>query len=624
MDRIGRYKIVRELGRGAMGVVYHAIDPNIGRPVAIKTIQFGGGRKPEELQRMRDRLFREARSAGILSHPGIVTIYDVDQQDDLAFIAMEYVDGPTLEQVLSDGAALPQGRMYSILGQTAAALDYAHSKGIVHRDIKPANIMLTADGTCKITDFGIAKLTTSEQLTRTGSIVGTPHYMSPEQVQGQAVDGRSDQFSLAVIAYEMMTGEKPYTGEHLTTVVYKIVAEEPVPARRLNPSLTAAIEGALRKGLAKRPDQRYKNCQEFASALETACASSKGWKPMPRSGMLNEPTMADASAVTTAGPASAPAAAGKAAALPPPRHRRQVEATSTTVGAPRRGGFLPFLLAVLVAGGLLALIGWQAVPWFLSERQAGNPPASSAAEPEKKPEDQPAQAQTPAPTQEQPPQPAPGQQAQAQEPQPQTQPQTASSTAAQPGGEAKPSALGPAAKAPAAQSTEGAAAQPPPDVKAAETPKRERKAAMERTPQAGPQEVLVVSSPAGATASLDGVSDSSCRTPCRLQATAGKHTVLISLPGHMTESRDIFVGTGPLEMTPVTLRAATGTLLLTSSPEGAAITINGKRVSNVTPATLSLVPGSYSITVEKDGRQFTDNVVVREGVTTYRKVLLNQ
>src|ERR1700736_4936519 len=154
MDRIGRYKIVRELGRGAMGVVYHAIDPNIGRPVAIKTIQLGIGRKPEEQERMRERLFREARSAGILSHPGIVTVYDVEQQGDLAYIAMEYVDGPTLDQVMSGEPAIPGERMFSILGQTAAALDYAHQKGIVHRDIKPANIMMTVDGTAKITDFG--------------------------------------------------------------------------------------------------------------------------------------------------------------------------------------------------------------------------------------------------------------------------------------------------------------------------------------------------------------------------------------------------------------------------------------------------------------------------------------
>src|SRR6266567_4090883 len=163
MDRIGRYKIVRELGRGAMGVVYHAIDPNIGRPVAIKTIQLGGPRTPEEQERLRERLFREARSAGILSHPGIVTIYDVEQQGDLAYIAMEYVDGPTLDQLLGSGQGSSSEQLFSILGQTAAALDYAHGKGIVHRDIKPANIMIAGDGTSKITDFGIAKVTASEQ-----------------------------------------------------------------------------------------------------------------------------------------------------------------------------------------------------------------------------------------------------------------------------------------------------------------------------------------------------------------------------------------------------------------------------------------------------------------------------
>src|SRR4029077_19241505 len=150
VDRIGRYKIVRELGRGAMGVVYHAIDPNIGRPVAIKTIHFGGTRKPEEVERMRERLFREARSAGILSHPGIVTIYDVEQQGDIAYIAMEYVDGPTLVQMLGSSQGCSSEQFFSILGQTAVALDYAHGKGIVHRDIKPANIMIAKDGTAKI------------------------------------------------------------------------------------------------------------------------------------------------------------------------------------------------------------------------------------------------------------------------------------------------------------------------------------------------------------------------------------------------------------------------------------------------------------------------------------------
>ena len=191
--------------------------------------------------------------------------------------------------------------MFSILGQTAVALDYAHSKGIVHRDIKPANIMLSEDGTSKIADFGIAKITAAENLTMTGSIVGTPHYMSPEQVQGQPVDGRSDMFSLAVIAYEMLTGEKPYTGEHLTTVVYKIVAEEPVLPHRLNPSLSTAIENVLRKALSKKPDARYRNCQEFVESLEKACSASKGWKLMPRGGLLNAMTMADVKTPTADG-----------------------------------------------------------------------------------------------------------------------------------------------------------------------------------------------------------------------------------------------------------------------------------------------------------------------------------
>ena len=372
MDRIGRYKIVRELGRGAMGVVYHAIDPNIGRPVAIKTIHFGSGRKPEETDRMRERLFREARSAGMLSHPGIVTIYDVEQQGDLAYIAMEYVDGPTLDQVLSESDPMDGGRMFSILGQTAVALDYAHSKGIVHRDIKPANIMLSDDGTAKIADFGIAKITAAENLTMTGSIVGTPHYMSPEQVQGQPVDGRSDQFSLAVIAYEMLTGEKPYTGEHLTTVVYKIVAEEPVPPRRLNPSLSAGIENVLRKALSKKPDARYRNCQEFSESLEKACGATKGWKPLPRGGLLNAMTMADVKAPQMAATAVAPV-------LPPPHRRSRAEASATTTReVKKKSGFPAFLLAILVATGLLILVGSQLGSWHLPGYQPADSGGTAA------------------------------------------------------------------------------------------------------------------------------------------------------------------------------------------------------------------------------------------------------
>ena len=215
----------------------------------------------------------------------------MEQQGDLAYIAMEYVDGPTLDQLLSKREPLPPDACSASCAQTAAALDYAHHKGIVHRDIKPANIMIAADGTAKITDFGIAKITASEQFTMTGSIVGTPHYMSPEQVQGQPVDGRADQFSLAVIAYEMLTGEKPFTGEHLTTVVYKIVAEEPPPLQRLNPTLGRQIDAVLRRGLTKKPEGRYSLCIKFVEPTGCRVREYSGLEESAAGRQPNTPTV---------------------------------------------------------------------------------------------------------------------------------------------------------------------------------------------------------------------------------------------------------------------------------------------------------------------------------------------
>ena len=560
MDRIGRYKIVRELGRGAMGVVYHAIDPNIGRPVAIKTIQFGGGRNPEEQNRLRERLFREARSAGILSHPGIVTVYDVEQQGELAYIAMEYVDGPTLDQVLSEAQPISPERMFSILGQTSVALDYAHQKGIVHRDIKPANIMIARDGTAKITDFGIAKITASDQLTMTGNIVGTPHYMSPEQVQGQPVDGRSDQFSLAVIAFEMLTGEKPFAGEHLTTVVYKIVAEEPAAPHRLNPTIGVAIESVLRKSLSKKPDLRYPTCQEFAGALEKACAASKGWKTMPRGGSLNEPTMADS--------------AKPVVILPPARRARLAEGTTTTERVERRtAGFLPFLLAILVAAGLLALIGWQAAPWLSNQVQATKPPAPP-----------PVEAAPPATT----PVPVPV--------------------------EPKPSPMPPPSTTPA---------------ETANTPPAGRPLGPERKPPAKPapaiaatQPVSIISSPAGATATLDGNPQRACKAPCSLDAARGRHAISITMPGYQIEHRDVDVESSPVETLPVILRPLGGTLLLASVPAGAAISVNGRPIPQVTPAQIPLSPGTYTIAIEKNGKQASATVEIRNGAITHQRIVL--
>jgi serine/threonine protein kinase len=577
-----------------MGVVYHALDPNIGRPVAIKTIRVGDARKPEEQQRLRERLLREARSAGMLSHPGIVTIYDVEQQGDLAYIAMEYVDGPTLDHLLSQGRPMTPQQIFSILGQTAAALDYAHQKGIVHRDIKPANIMIAADGTAKITDFGIAKITATDQFTMTGTIVGTPHYMSPEQVQGQAVDGRSDQFSLAVIAYEILTGEKPYTGDHLTTVVYRIVAEEPVPPHRLNPTLAGAIESTLKKGLAKKADARYRTCQEFTEALERSCAANRAWKPLARGGSLSEPTVVEAALVSDRSSAVTPK-------LPPARNPRRDE---TRESAERRSSFVPWLVAIGLVTGLLVLLSQLNGPW-LQQKIAGVKAAVST---------QFKGSATPASTSQTPAQPAAA---------PATPPPTVSPAA--PPVEEKPSPLGPpdAAKpaGPAASKTEA----PRPNAtestataktRAAESSAESGKRAPSRVlrAQALPQEVTIVSDPGGATATLDGQSDSACKTPCSLEALPGHHTIAISKPGYLYEHEDVDVGSAPIERQ-VVLHAPSGTLFLSSEPAGAAITIDGKKYSQVTPAPIALTLGPHSVTVEKDGKRSTQRIDIQSGIS---------
>jgi serine/threonine-protein kinase len=541
-----------------MGVVYHAIDPNIGRPVAIKTIQLGEKRTAEEQERLRERLFREARSAGILSHPGIVTVYDVQQEGDLAYIAMEYVDGPTVDQWLTEQRAVAAEWMFSILAQTAAALDYAHQKGIVHRDIKPANIMIAADGTAKIADFGIAKVAASEQFTMTGSIVGTPHYMSPEQVQGLAVDGRSDQFSLAVMAFEMLTGEKPFTGEHLTTVVYKIVAEEPVPPHRLNPTLSGPIEAAVRRGLAKKPENRYRTCREFVEALEKACEGSKGWQPMPRGGSGNAPTQADGAA--------------PAIELPPARKPVRADSLAGETAVGRRSGFVTFLVAVLVAAVVLALIGWQYKAWTGSkgvgqsaektEEQAAAELAAKAVPPTANPED------------------------------------------------GKPSPVK------AAEDTAKAESKEPP---AADGGTK-----TEVVPPLPAQPVQVITSPGGATAILDGQRSTACLTPCSLTAAPGRHTISVSMAGYQIERRDVEVGTGPLELAPMILRAPYGTLMLSTVPEGAAVTVNGKRIAQVTNTQLQLAPGSYRIGVEKDGREGSGTVEIHNDEIRTLRITLGQ
>ncbi|MCC6365631.1 MAG: protein kinase [Bryobacterales bacterium] len=277
MESIGRYRVVRELGRGAMGVVYLAEDPAIGRLVAIKTINLDNLSEPHEIKALQDRLFREARSAGILSHPGIVTIYDIQHLGHIASIVMEFVEGVTVFDKMNQGALEP-GEVLSMLEQTAAAIDYAHSKGVLHRDIKPANLMVTPSGKVKVADFGVARLD-SQKTATSGMVLGTPSYMAPEQISNKPLSPATDQFSLAVVAFELLTGQKPFQADSISALLYNIVFQPPTPVRQLNPSVSPAVEVVLQKALAKEPGDRYGSCVEFIHALKNSCEARKTWRP---------------------------------------------------------------------------------------------------------------------------------------------------------------------------------------------------------------------------------------------------------------------------------------------------------------------------------------------------------
>src|SRR5499427_7640978 len=267
LTKAGRYEIQGELGRGAMGVVYKAVDPVIGRTVAVKTIRLSEAGTGLSRKELLSRFQTEARAAGLLTHPNIVVVFDAGEEDGLYYITMELVEGKSLQALLDAGQPFPLPRVLRIMEQTCSALHFAHERSIVHRDIKPANLMLTADDTVKITDFGTAKILQFGTVQQTAHVMGTPSYMSPEQVKGRVVDGRSDIFSLGVMLYEMVTGEKPFPGQNITTVIYKIVNEDPVPPRQIDPSIHPGISAAVMRALAKEPDQRYQSCREMLEDL---------------------------------------------------------------------------------------------------------------------------------------------------------------------------------------------------------------------------------------------------------------------------------------------------------------------------------------------------------------------
>jgi len=581
MQYIGRYRILGEIGRGAMGVVYKAEDPAIGRIVAIKTIRLTDVDDPKERAFLRDRLFREARSAGILSHPGIVTIYDVQEHEGIGYVFMEYVDGPSMDAVMHGSAPLAKDLIVRMLLQTAAALDYAHGKGIVHRDIKPANILLANGDAAKITDFGIAKFT-SQQATQTGMVLGTPSYMSPEQIADKPINGRSDQFALAVIAYLMLTGEKPFSGDTLPSLMFKIVNEEALAVQRINPTLGKTIDAVIQKALHKDPSGRYPNCTEFAKALVAACAKHSRWQPMQPGAVESLDTVAESleqkqlEPTQTEAPLALKQSARPAPPLPPPPRRfgeqRERKRGKWSIGLAFAAGF-----SVMILG---AFLGTR----FLTPDDA---PAAKSVSP------------FPAPT-----------------------------------GDGRPSAMGPPAlpadtppgavaatkSAEDAKPETGQPVPPPPEARQPD-PKSEPQAPPKSPstrpgiPGDGDAAIRITTSPPGAQIVFDGNPQVVCKAPCQMPLTGGRHTLVATLDGFRTQSRIVQI---PEETQMViVMERSRGTLLVRTTPPGATILLNGEERREKTPAMLTLPTGRYRVQLVKEGFRKEDrDIDVRDGTVT--------
>ena len=580
-----------------MGVVYRAEDPAIGRTIAIKTIRLSDLTEESERERLRERLFREAQSAGILSHPGIVTIYDIAEEGGLAYIFMEFVNGPPLEKLLDPEHMPDKEMLLSIFRQTAAALDYAHKKGIIHRDIKPANIMIHEDGTAKITDFGVAKIV-SQQMTQSGMMMGTPSYMSPEQVQGGKVDGRADQFSLAVIVYEVLTGDKPFVAEYLPTLLYKLVRADPAAPQLLNTTLPDEVEPVLRRALAKSPDQRYATCSEFVTALATACAAKRDWMPLPRGASQNLPTVS-ASTVDAIPPPPPKAPERRTepkpapmiarappvdARVPPPRQPKRLDENESA--SPVRNVLVALVVILLVALVLFAARRWFA---YREEAMATPPPQQQA---QTKP------AQTP-------PQPAPQTTPAPQTPGPGTQPADKPSAATP---STTPAPTPPPEQTQPAQPAETAPAKPATQEQPAPRPTQTPK---QSAPSTGASPVNFTSYPSGAQLVFDNDPALSCTAPCTLPLLAGRHTLAASLNGYRS-SLKIFEVPGDSGVT-VALQQVAGTLSIATQPSGATVVIDGKEQSQKTPATISLPAGRHQVQLIKGTLKHEETVEIRDG-----------
>jgi len=578
LTRAGRYQIVSELGRGSMGVVYQGFDPIIGRTVAIKTM-LTEGFAPAEFEEYKARFQREAQSAGILAHPNIVTVYDFGEDSGVLYLAMEFLEGKSLQALVEEQTILPVETIIPMYEQVCSALDHAHRHRIVHRDIKPANIMILESGLVKVTDFGIAKMM-SMGMTQAGQILGTPNYMSPEQVKGRSVDGRADIFSLGVILYELVTGEKPFGGQNITTVIYKIINENPISPRELDATIPVGLSYVIQKALAKSQDERYQTCRELAEDLRNY--RSVGGAAAPSATViLRVPPIQAPPPEALPPPARVPsapvAAQPQVAAEPQPPRPLSVQVIPPHRPQPRGASPAVWVLLTLLVVG--AAGGGYYYFKYKPEHPAATPTTPTAERP----------AETPGTT---------------------TPPATEGGTPTTPQTET-------VTTPPSNPPTETAAAQntpsePKPQVREAQGPELPRPIAPPPSggrgtaaPKIG--QLVVRSNVDGAKITIDGRSEPGWVTPCTIpNLPAGAHSVVVSREGYSDAQESVTVEGGRTATVRPTLTVPSGEINIVTNPPGIEVFIDGQAVG-LSPARKTLGVGQHTYALRQAGKEIYSN-----------------
>lgn len=592
-----------------MGVVYEGFDPVIGRTVAIKTM-LTSSLPPAEFEDFKARFQREAQAAGMLNHPNIVTVYDFGEDHGVLYLAMEFLEGQSLEDIIKAEGSLPIERIISIYDQVCAALDHAHSYKIIHRDVKPANIMVLRSGRVKMTDFGIAKMT-SMGMTQAGQILGTPNYMSPEQVRGRQIDGRSDLFSLGIILYELVTKEKPFGGQNLTTIIYRIINENPIPPRELDSSIHPGLSYVIQKALAKDPDERYQTCHELAEDLKNY--RNLGDAIAPSGTVVRRvPPLAQ---TQSPAPASPPARQ----APPPPRPApRYVEAPTLGTGiseqpidrpapqitvippaqvAPPKASMLPWVLLVIL---LLVGVGGGYYFLILQPRQA----AQSTLAVQPAPQPIPVPVTPPAADST-----APAEDASA-------VPVTETAPGGTPTAVAPETTSPPAGPAPSPKSQE--ASSP-----AGAHPKPEPHSGRPAVPQTG--SLAVISNIPGAQITVDGNTNPSWVTPFTIPGlSAGNHSVLVVKEGFAVFQRNIEIDSGRATTLSAQLSAPGGEVNIITTPPGIDVMIDGEPAGK-TPLQKAAKLGKHTFTLQTPGMDpYTSSFEIRsDGFVVTKRIDLS-